>query len=59
MGTGDKKVIDLYSAPRPYRPETVQQRMEKEKKRIEKANNELIERLKDARNKVSNKKDKE
>ncbi|CAI8948342.1 hypothetical protein EMIT07CA2_550125 [Brevibacillus sp. IT-7CA2] len=59
MKKESKKVIDLYSAPRVYRPESVQQRMERERKSIEKANNELLQRLIEARRKLSNKKDRD
>jgi hypothetical protein len=53
-----RKVIDLWSAPKVYRPEPLQKRLEKEKKRLEHLDQERFQRLAEARKKVEqNKKD--
>jgi hypothetical protein len=59
MGSKRKKVIELFSAPKVYRQESVRERIEREKKRFEKANKERLQRLADARKRIGNKKDRD
>lgn len=53
MGTYRKHVIHLFSAPRPYRPESLEKRKVREEERLEQLDQERFQRLAEARKRLS------
>lgn len=50
-----KKIIDLCRIPRVYKPETIQQRLERERKRLAEQDQETLRRFDEITEKLYNK----